>query len=126
MRPEQRRGIENAIWLCQNHAKLVDNDPVRFPAPLLREWRANAEAEAFAAVGMAGMSSDSPVAAARLALLDSRFKMVVDDYLERGSPKFMIDTFDDLTIEEKAALYDRAVMWKKQRSPRENPYRTKP
>lgn len=30
--PEQRRSPENAIWLCQTHAKLVDNDPTRFTA----------------------------------------------------------------------------------------------
>jgi hypothetical protein len=44
--PEQRRSLENAIWLCQTHAKLVDNDPCRFTADLLRCWKRFAEAEA--------------------------------------------------------------------------------
>src|SRR5260370_24444777 len=37
--PERRRSIENGIWLCQTCAKLVDNDAIRYPAPLLREWK---------------------------------------------------------------------------------------
>lgn len=49
--PEQRSSIENAIWLCQNCAKLIDNDPARFPVALLREWKAKAEEEARARVG---------------------------------------------------------------------------
>jgi len=51
MTPDERRSIENAVWLCQNHAKLVDNDTDGFPPELLKEWRSNAEAEARACVG---------------------------------------------------------------------------
>jgi hypothetical protein len=60
---------------------------------------------------------------ARLALMDSRLKMVMDDYQHRGRPHAMIDSFTDLSKEEKAALFERAVMLKKGHAPRENPYR---
>jgi hypothetical protein len=43
MLSEDRSAIENCIWLCQNHAKLVDNDPVRYTSDLLRRWRKLAE-----------------------------------------------------------------------------------
>jgi len=49
--PQQRADIANAVWLCQNCAKLVDNDPIRFDADLLREWKATAEREALDLVG---------------------------------------------------------------------------
>ena len=49
--PELRADITNAIWLCQNCAKLVDNDPSRFSADTLREWKATAEREALDLVG---------------------------------------------------------------------------
>lgn len=49
--PEERRGADNGIWLCQNCAKLVDNDPSRFTAAVLREWKARAEALARSRVG---------------------------------------------------------------------------
>lgn len=42
--PAQRSNIENAIWLCQNCAKLIDSDPNRFPAELLQDWKRKAEA----------------------------------------------------------------------------------
>lgn len=40
---EQRRGIDNGIWLCQNCAKLVDNDAVRYTKETLLSWKNNAE-----------------------------------------------------------------------------------
>ena len=44
--PEQRGGIDNGIWLCQNHAHLVDHDEERYTVALLREWKTWAEEEA--------------------------------------------------------------------------------
>lgn len=43
---EQRKHSENAIWLCQNCAKMIDNDPVRFSELVLGEWKQLAEAAA--------------------------------------------------------------------------------
>ncbi len=40
---DERCSQENGIWLCQNHAKLVDNDISRFPVEQLRKWKRNAE-----------------------------------------------------------------------------------
>lgn len=41
--PEARSDIANGIWLCQNHAKLIDDDELGNPASLLREWKETAE-----------------------------------------------------------------------------------
>ena len=43
MTPQQRRSQDNGIWLCQNCAKLVDGDKVRYTADLLRDWKREAE-----------------------------------------------------------------------------------
>jgi hypothetical protein len=48
---EERSGHENGIWLCQNCAKHIDNDPARFTVDVLRKWKAGAEAEAKDRVG---------------------------------------------------------------------------
>ena len=48
---EERKGAVNAIWLCQNCAKLVDNDPLRFTENLLRNWKECAELYAQAILG---------------------------------------------------------------------------
>jgi hypothetical protein len=47
---EDRRSIENAIWLCQICAKLVDNDPFVYTRELLREWKRLSEEAARLAI----------------------------------------------------------------------------
>jgi hypothetical protein len=37
---KQRSGIVNGIWLCQNCAKLIDSDVIRFSATVLQKWKA--------------------------------------------------------------------------------------
>lgn len=43
---EGRRSAENGIWLCQNCAKLVDSDPLRYTLEVLQNWKHVAEATA--------------------------------------------------------------------------------
>ena len=51
MTSEERSHETNAIWLCQNHGKMVDNDEDRFTCELLEEWKADAEDEALSEIG---------------------------------------------------------------------------
>lgn len=44
--PEARRELDNGIWLCQNRAKLVDNDVMRYSESVLRDWKTLAEDKA--------------------------------------------------------------------------------
>ncbi len=48
---EQRRHPDNGIWLCQNDAKLIDDDEGRYPTFLLRGWKYDAEQEAREKIG---------------------------------------------------------------------------
>ena len=48
--PTQRSDIANGIFLCQNCAKLIDNDPAKYPVSLLLEWKSCAEEEVFNAL----------------------------------------------------------------------------
>ena len=50
---EQRADPSNGIWLCQTCAKLVDNDPTRFSASLLHEWKTEAERSQLDRIGRA-------------------------------------------------------------------------
>jgi hypothetical protein len=45
-----RTSAENGIWLCQNCAKLVDNDEASYPVALLRTWKSQAESNALLAL----------------------------------------------------------------------------
>lgn len=40
---DERSHPNNGVWLCQKCSKLVDNDAIRYPEPLLREWKRRAE-----------------------------------------------------------------------------------
>jgi hypothetical protein len=50
MTPAQRRDPRNGIWACQNHAKLIDNDPRRYTVARLRQLKREAEVEALRAL----------------------------------------------------------------------------
>ncbi|WP_394847384.1 hypothetical protein LZC95_07955 [Pendulispora brunnea] len=59
----ERRSIHNGIWLCSNCGALIDSDPARFPASLLRAWKALAEHEAREQIGkpaLIGAASGRP------------------------------------------------------------------
>jgi hypothetical protein len=58
--PEERSGPSNGIWLCQNCAKLVDNDATRFTVELLKKWKSAAETEARNRVGKTAITTGSP------------------------------------------------------------------
>ena len=47
---EERTSLENAIWLCQRCAKLIDDDVLRYDIASLRRWKVAAEAEALRAI----------------------------------------------------------------------------
>lgn len=51
--PKQRKDATNGIWLCQDHARLVDADESGFRAEQLREWKRQAASRSFHAL-MAG------------------------------------------------------------------------
>lgn len=40
---EERKFINNAIWLCQNCAKLIDSDETHYTIELLQDWKRKAE-----------------------------------------------------------------------------------
>ncbi len=47
---EQRSDISNGIWMCRQHAKLVDADEANFSENTLRQWKVLAERRAYEAL----------------------------------------------------------------------------
>ncbi|MFK4435445.1 HNH endonuclease [Paenibacillus sp. RC21] len=43
MTSEERKSVENGIWLCQVDAKLIDSDEMRYTVEIIKEWRAISE-----------------------------------------------------------------------------------
>jgi hypothetical protein len=48
---EGRASVANGVWLCDNHAREVDRDPIRYTPEILRAWKHHAEEEARAMLG---------------------------------------------------------------------------
>lgn len=57
MSSQARSDITNAIWLCGNCHKLVDDDEARYPAGLLFEWQRLHEEQITQQVGKAGRAA---------------------------------------------------------------------
>lgn len=47
----ERGSIKNAIWLCNNCSRKIDNDSGRYPVGLLLQWKQHSEAEALMRIG---------------------------------------------------------------------------
>ena len=43
MTPEERSSIDNCIWLCKIHARIIDVDEAKYPVSKLREIKQKAE-----------------------------------------------------------------------------------
>ena len=75
---EERKSIQNGIWLCQNCAKLIDNDPSRYSSDLLNQWKDRAEKRTL--IEMLGITQPKALSASafdlalEIYLLADRFK----------------------------------------------------
>lgn len=58
---KERRSIENAIWLCQNCAKLIDNDPKLYTVDLLQRWKKLSEDAARLAIDSPSVESKTGI-----------------------------------------------------------------
>lgn len=50
MTTEERKSIDNCIWMCQMHAKLIDTDVIKYSVETLRKWKVEAEEDAASAL----------------------------------------------------------------------------
>jgi len=64
----ERRSAKNAIWLCNNCGRLVDNDTSTYTVAQLRKWKRDAITRAQRELASGGRSTTEGLAAAQLAL----------------------------------------------------------
>lgn len=101
--PIARAAIQNAIWLCQNCAKLIDNDPTRFPVELLRTWKAKREDYARQSLGKgrSGMALSGRIEilfnANKISLIDAvEYQAVLAKSSRHYSRQSMFDESEEL------------------------------
>lgn len=51
---EERKSIDNGIWLCTSCANIIDRDEERYPVEVLRSWKQQAEEYAYKRVTATG------------------------------------------------------------------------
>jgi hypothetical protein len=47
MTKEQRKSIENGIWMCRHHARMIDSDYINYSAATIKQWKILAEEEIY-------------------------------------------------------------------------------
>lgn len=50
MTSEARRSIDNGIWMCRHHARLIDSDYSNYSSATLKQWKIQAENKAYEAL----------------------------------------------------------------------------
>jgi hypothetical protein len=104
----ERVSLENAIWLCQNCAALIDRDTTRFDAALLKAWRQNSEEAALLDMGArdAKRTSDKKIIQFFSVCLD-RPAFIDRFYQERSTEAFDKAIEDTITAFNTGALRSR-------------------
>ena len=121
LRSEQRASADNGIWLCQNCAKLVDDDVQQFSAHVLRAWKADAERRAADRIGRTGEISDEE-REARARFRNAFAAAVADIKSEQVDPFHVLSTsrrahdraiveFRDFLHHDLLEQFDETVRW---------------
>lgn len=88
MASTERSAITNAIWLCANCHKMIDDDPAKYPAGLMFIWQREHEKQISERVGKAGAEMRQQYETrhleefGRLSYLAERIILEKDDYWE--------------------------------------------
>jgi len=54
MTPDERKSIDNGIWMCRHHARLIDADFFNYSAATLQQWKLIAEENAYKKIAEIG------------------------------------------------------------------------
>jgi HEAT repeat protein len=88
---EERKSIENGMWLCQNCGKLIDSDEQKYSVDLLMSWKREAEQEASSEIE----NSMSPVSQK----ISSGFEQYLQNLIDRPQV-WWLDEINDSTWHE--------------------------
>lgn len=79
MNPADRRSIDNGIWCCATHAKLIDTDEVRYSVDQLKAWKGIAERKAQARQAHGERGLHGRAAMAEMTLVPERLDLASTD-----------------------------------------------
>lgn len=61
MTSKERKSADNGIWLCQDHAKLIDSDELKYTVDIIKEWRTLSEKAALFDLEQISASTDKDI-----------------------------------------------------------------
>ncbi len=94
--------IENGIWMCYKHGKIIDGDESRYKPDTLKSWRAIAELRA-------KLAHETGVAPSALHQLNTRIKLSPDSLSVAESGSVKLTVFDFFEAINANAIWGRAV-----------------
>jgi len=104
MSPEERTSIDNGIWMCRSHARLIDSDFTIYSAKTIIQWKQLAESNA-----SSRLESLEPDLSIPTTLISIGSKIVFDGIWESANDdiwKFKINKFLIGTIEDVRSFDD--------------------
>lgn len=107
MTPEQRKSIDNCIWMCQTHSRLIDTDEAKYTVEYLKELKRNAETRAHNELESGRISSDLITNTEETSKV---FEQYLDDLIIDGNYSEIlkyIESIKDVTSEKLKELYYR-------------------
>lgn len=110
----QRSSIENGIWLCQTHAKLIDSDRVTYSVEVLKQYKKKHEEKM---KGLIGVQTTSPMPEDGLPK-EEKLKKKRDEFIEKNDFKnaaYLSEQIVELektseNIKLKVKAHQRAVL----------------
>ncbi len=101
MTSDQRKSIENGIWLCSNCADKIDKDWKRYSVELLHQWKMSAEELALKEMGKKLPTIDEPIELLMASMTGEGLKsfptrlenisLAASRYLEEVDPRLSVD-----------------------------------
>jgi hypothetical protein len=101
MSPEQRKSIDNGVWMCRHHARMIDSDFFNYSAATLKQWKEIAENETYRLLKeLEGTSNKKPttlVAIGKEIVFEGFWKAVKKGFWVFEVHRFLIGKEEDLT-----------------------------
>lgn len=109
---EERSSATNGLWLCQTHAKAVDDDVEQYTTEVLRSWKEHAEIDARAMLGrpLAGHVLEAAVEVSLQRDEIDGLRLVGSTNMPTGT-KFLVDLEDtssgNVLGQDRTAVFER-------------------
>lgn len=106
MTTEERKSIDNGVWMCRNHARMIDSDFINYSSDTLKQWKKIAENETYRLLKeLEGANNKKPttlVAIGKEVVFEGVWKAVKNEFWVFEVHDFLIGRQEDLVYFNEA------------------------